>query len=168
MNWDAVGAAGEILGALAVFITLVYLALQVRQNTRAMKRTAFQELINYYATITDFYSTREGAELIAKSRHGLDMLDEPDRIRILNLIGKSFAHLQNVHQQWTEGFIDESQWNQLSAVIVATMSSKSARTIWDITKDRYSSEFQIWVDGFEGDEEYSLKMEQRFYPQDLR
>ena len=166
MNWNAVGAVGEIWGALAVFITLVYLALQVRQNTRAMKRTAFQELINYYATITDFYSTREGAELVAKARHGLDLLDEPDRIRILNLVGKSFAHLQNVHQQWTEGFIDESQWNQLSAVIVATLSSKSTRAIWDITKDRYSLEFQNWVNSFEGDESYASKMEQSFYPQD--
>ena len=29
MNWDAIGAVGEILGALAVVVTLVYLARQV-------------------------------------------------------------------------------------------------------------------------------------------
>lgn len=29
MNWDAIGAVGVILGALAVVITLVYLALQI-------------------------------------------------------------------------------------------------------------------------------------------
>jgi hypothetical protein len=33
MNWNAVGAIGEILGALAVFISLVYLASQIRANT---------------------------------------------------------------------------------------------------------------------------------------
>ena len=37
MNWDAVGAIGEIVGALAVVITLVYLAIQVRQNTRHLQ-----------------------------------------------------------------------------------------------------------------------------------
>ena len=31
MNWDAIGALGEIIGALAVLITLIYLAVQVRQ-----------------------------------------------------------------------------------------------------------------------------------------
>ena len=36
MNWDAIGAIGEIVGAVAVLITLVYLALQVRQ-TRKMQ-----------------------------------------------------------------------------------------------------------------------------------
>jgi hypothetical protein len=30
MNWDAVGAIGEVLGSIAVFATLGYLAIQVR------------------------------------------------------------------------------------------------------------------------------------------
>ena len=30
MNWEAIGAIGEILGATVVFITLVYLAIQVK------------------------------------------------------------------------------------------------------------------------------------------
>jgi hypothetical protein len=30
MNWDAIGAVGEILGATVVFITLIYLAIQVK------------------------------------------------------------------------------------------------------------------------------------------
>ena len=34
MNWDAIGAIGEILGALVVLITLIYLATQIRQSNR--------------------------------------------------------------------------------------------------------------------------------------
>ncbi len=30
MNWDAIGALGEILGASAVFASLIYLAIQIR------------------------------------------------------------------------------------------------------------------------------------------
>ncbi len=37
MNWEAIGAIGEIIGAMAVFLTLVYLALQIRQNTKAVQ-----------------------------------------------------------------------------------------------------------------------------------
>ena len=164
MNWEAIGAVGEILGALAVLITLIYLALQVRQNTRATNRTAFQELMNYYAQITSFASSREGAELLAKSRHGLESLDEPDRVRILNVTGQVFAHLQNAHQQWAEGFITDSQWRQISAVGNALMTSEGTKVIWDITKDRYSTEFQNWLDGIKVDEQYVANMEERFYP----
>lgn len=37
MNWNAIGAIGEILGALAVAISLLYLAVQIRQNSRTVK-----------------------------------------------------------------------------------------------------------------------------------
>lgn len=42
MNWDAVSAVAEILGAIAVFVTLVYLAIQVRQNSSNLKANAVQ------------------------------------------------------------------------------------------------------------------------------
>jgi len=34
MNWDAIGAIGEIIGALAVVVTLIYLAIQTRHNSK--------------------------------------------------------------------------------------------------------------------------------------
>ena len=36
MNWDAIGAIGEIVGAMPVFISLVYLVAQIRHNTNLM------------------------------------------------------------------------------------------------------------------------------------
>ena len=36
MNWEALGAIGEIVGAIAVVLTLGYLAVQMRQNTRVV------------------------------------------------------------------------------------------------------------------------------------
>ena len=33
MNWEAIGAIGEFVGAVAVVVTLIYLAVQVRRGT---------------------------------------------------------------------------------------------------------------------------------------
>ena len=41
MNWDAIGAVGEILGALAVVATLGYLAVQVRQNNKSISSNIY-------------------------------------------------------------------------------------------------------------------------------
>ena len=38
MNWDAIGAVGEILGAFAVVATLAYLAIQMKQNSASLRR----------------------------------------------------------------------------------------------------------------------------------
>ena len=37
MNWEALGAIGEIVGAVAVVLTLGYVAVQLRQNTRVVR-----------------------------------------------------------------------------------------------------------------------------------
>ncbi len=37
MNWDAIGAVGEVVGAIAVIVTIAYLARQVRANSNQMR-----------------------------------------------------------------------------------------------------------------------------------
>ena len=38
MNWDALGAIAEAVGAIAVFVSLVYVAIQIRQSTKQLAR----------------------------------------------------------------------------------------------------------------------------------
>ena len=38
INWEAIGAVGEIAGAIAVIATIFYLSLQIRQNSRSLDR----------------------------------------------------------------------------------------------------------------------------------
>jgi len=42
MNWEAIGAIGEIAGAIGVVVTLAYLSVQLRQNTKASRLSAIQ------------------------------------------------------------------------------------------------------------------------------
>ena len=42
MNWEAISAIGQIVGALAVLITLIYLAIQLRQNTAAVATSTYE------------------------------------------------------------------------------------------------------------------------------
>jgi len=50
MNWDAVGAVAELLGAIGVIVSLVYLAIQIRRNTRIQKRTNLGDIATELAT----------------------------------------------------------------------------------------------------------------------
>jgi len=43
MTWNALAAIGEIVGAIAVVVTLLYLAQQIRQSTRAAAIAALRD-----------------------------------------------------------------------------------------------------------------------------
>ena len=48
MNWDAIGAIGEVAGALVVIVTLIYLSRQVRNNLIESRLAAVHELSATY------------------------------------------------------------------------------------------------------------------------
>jgi hypothetical protein len=56
MNWDAIGAVGEIVGAIAVIASLLYLSIQIRTSNRAVKQASGQELMGamreYYSQVS--------------------------------------------------------------------------------------------------------------------
>ena len=45
MNWEAIGAVGEILGAIAVVVTLIYVAVQLRQASSIERAKAQRDLL---------------------------------------------------------------------------------------------------------------------------
>ena len=47
MNWDAIGAGAEFLGAVAVLVTLGYLAAQIRQSNKLAEAESQRELLNF-------------------------------------------------------------------------------------------------------------------------
>lgn len=46
MNWEAIGAVGEIAGAAVVLITLLFLARQIQQNTAGLRAQALNATYN--------------------------------------------------------------------------------------------------------------------------
>ena len=40
LNWEAIGAIGEVVGGVAVIATLLYLATQIRQNAQSVRNAA--------------------------------------------------------------------------------------------------------------------------------
>lgn len=57
MDWEAIGAVGEILGAAAVFLTLFYLANQIRQANEIARFSTFKDIMNLYGDVNKLLTT---------------------------------------------------------------------------------------------------------------
>jgi len=98
MNWDAIGAVGEIIGAAAVVVTLAYLALQVRASTRESEANAFSVAGSDRGMIRGRFM--DHAEVWAKGNSGSE-LSPSERIvfdELVNLRSEHhfFAYARNV------------------------------------------------------------------------
>jgi hypothetical protein len=61
MDWDAIGAIGEIVGATAVVLTLAYLATQIRQTRAIEKDRTSREMMDKGIEVMVFSSSNPGS-----------------------------------------------------------------------------------------------------------
>lgn len=79
MNWDAIGAVGEILGAIAVVITLGYLAIQLRLARVASEvESTYVSHESYSRWRIAIMQNPELPKTIAKANRGEELADEEE------------------------------------------------------------------------------------------
>jgi len=86
MNWDAIGAIGELVGSAAVVITIAYLAIQTKSNTKATQSAAVAQ--SRLATTGALEAIANGGESLAVYYTGLrdpDSLEKERRGQMLSL-----------------------------------------------------------------------------------
>jgi hypothetical protein len=91
MNWDAIGAVGEVLGAIAVVATLLYLASQTRHTRLAVESAANFGTVEAHSRFRQALMTNPDlAALLAKANQNPDV-SEAERIQLQMLFFDIFV-----------------------------------------------------------------------------
>ena len=65
MNWDAIGAVAEIIGAMTILVSLVYVSMQIRQSNAIAQAEAERDIYHHWShgiesLVTDLYQMFNG------------------------------------------------------------------------------------------------------------
>ena len=143
MNWEAVGAIAELLGAIGVIISLVYLAIQIRQNTRSSRAATFQAVVSDAQRINALVIENE--DIARLRRVGFvepEKLNPDELVRFHRLLGTYFRFQDNLWQQRQNGTLDEDQYRGYFEVLRRLVAEPGAQLYWADNRDSYSSSFQ--------------------------
>ena len=118
VNWDAVGAMAELLGALAVVVSLLYVATQVRESTRQARRDATRDLATRISDVSlAVASSPELGELLVKGGADLSQLSKGDQARYRGLMNSIFRSLEQQYLLRREGALDDESWKAVQHII---------------------------------------------------
>lgn len=118
MNWDAIGAISDAVGAAAVVATLAYLAIQIRQNTQ-MNASALRQSFYDYTTRQMLHGTDSAqfSELLAKTAMTNESLSPGEKLQMLRLFQAVFVGYQGAYFQHKQGAIGPNDWNTCRALL---------------------------------------------------
>jgi hypothetical protein len=92
MNWEAISAIGQIVGATAVLITLIYLAIQLRQNTAAVATSTYESTMTGFNDINVIVASHPGlASLLDRGCQNPESLTKKEIVQF-NFILRCYAN----------------------------------------------------------------------------
>ncbi len=141
-----------ILGAnVGVFIGLVFLALEINQNTEVARSAVDLEIT---ALGTEFHMRVAENPALARAYYvGLrdpDSLSEEEAIQLHYLIPSVFLLMEGAHRQYIRGYLPEESRTPYEDLIVYLLGNRIVRDWWINGATVFSQDFELAVEAISG------------------
>lgn len=146
MNWTAIAAVAEALAAVAVVVSLVYVAIQIRQNTRAVRGATAHAVTERQQT--ELHWSHELAPVFVKAIETPGQLTSAEAWSLNEWLTAAVVMRQNEYRQFRLGLLERDAWKQSEEVILMLLSLEWTRNWWDVVgREQVDPELAAHVDG---------------------
>lgn len=149
MNLDFLGNIGEFMGAVGVIVSLVYLSGQLRQNTKALRASSFQEISHNSRELLELLiADGEMAEIFTRGREeGMEALTDVERVRWHSMLLAIFRHWDNLFYQYRNAMLERELWRSYQHVIRGYMAEVGFQEWWEQQREGFSLSLQELING---------------------
>ena len=149
INWDAVGAIGELIAAVAVIFTLAYLAVQTRQTKlHAITQTSYASASALRDELMVFIDPPVLSQALLKSYREPGALTDVENLNMDAWMQLSMHMRESEYFEWRRGTLSDDRWNALKEIIKLNLAAGWSRNWWQTHgKQTKTREFSDYVDG---------------------
>lgn len=137
----------QALGAVAVIASLVFVGIQVRQNSAITRAQVHQQISDtftvYLETMANHSNIIAGG---ASSRAGMNRLSDEELLQFSFLMAGLFKIWENAFYQYKSGFLDERNWQSNVKWMLTWYHMPGVQTWWRVRKDLFANEFQVFIE----------------------
>lgn len=147
MQWDAVGAIAELVGAIGVVASLFYVASQIRRNSSALEAATNQAVSD--STQLRLLAPAQSSDLAAAlaNAHGdYEGLTPTEWIQLTFFSRATFRGVQNAFFQHRQGLLSESAWRDYEAIVRQNLKRPDIPEWWQTERGGYDQQFAEFVD----------------------
>jgi hypothetical protein len=145
MSLAELSAVGELVASVAVVITLIYLAIQIRQANALARAQTRQRMVDQAQQ--EIYKGLIEEPSIFRSFYKAEALTETERIQLAGFLIAAMRQREYEWFQKRDGHLDEALWTAYRGVILLHLGTPRTRQWWlDSGRAVFDPEFSAMVD----------------------
>lgn len=146
MNWDAVGAIAELLGAIAVIVSILYLAAQVRQGSADLRASIIHSLHANEVELSSKPSVDGVLASAIDNAHTGRSLTDQERAQYTMFVYASLVSWQQVHFEYQRLGVEEELFGAQTIRLAGLLRPPLARAVWRTLRDRFTDDFNDFIE----------------------
>lgn len=148
MTIEQLGSIGELLGAILVLITLVYLSLQVRAQNAIAKADGHRDLIKQLAGFTRRIVNEDASDLMVRAWLDFESLNHAEKIRIDNLLHEYLHICEQAFYMGRDKYLPAGSYDAFMNAAASFISPPGIHSWWELSKiGGYAQDFVKVIEG---------------------
>ncbi len=152
MSLSELGSLGEFVGSIAVFVTLIYLALQIRQNTNAIKGANEKQMTDdIQEWVKQIVSDDELRDIWHRMAIG-QPINAQESLRLLWLMVYWFNMCEGWYRLHQRNLISQQAWEARLTEAIANLQHPLIDEWWRTKAASLSKDFRTYIEEHRDDE----------------
>ena len=147
MNWEMLAAIGQLAAVCVGIPSLIYLAVQIREQTRERRQSAVNALTVQWGDLTR--ALHENAEFATIYLHGVQSfhdLDAVSKLRFSAFQNRFFKNFEAMYYSRCEGILTLELWGEIERTMSDFLAYDGVRQWWETRKHWHTEKFRDVID----------------------
>ncbi len=143
---NKVGNWMNFSASVAVIMGIIFLGLEIRQNTEMMRSQTRDAISEKQMMFSEWVATEMDLAIVLAKVNAGEPLNPGERVMHGYFLAGVWREWENSHYQFQQGLFDRDEFEPRMERWRQTMRVKSVRNSWVATRMNYSPAFRIEVD----------------------
>lgn len=147
MNWEMLAALGQLAAVLIGIPSIIYLATQIRQQTKERSHAAVHALTEQWGDITgSLHDNPELADIFLRGVRSFNDLDSVAKVRFSAFFNRLLTFFEGMYYSHEQHILIGSSWGAVERTIEDFFCNKGVQEWWQTRKRWHTVEFARVVD----------------------
>ena len=147
MNWEMLAAIGQLAAVFVGIPSLIYFAVQIREQTKERRQSAVNALTVQWGDLTcALHESAEFSAIYLRGVQSFDDLDPISKVRFSAFFNRFLKNCQAMYFAHQDGILTNQLWGEIERTMTDLIGSPGVQQWWNTRRHWHTEEFACVVD----------------------